>query len=308
MSKPAARVGDQGTPPHTPPTLAPGVGSLNVHIGGKPAWRANLDRHICALPIAPPAPAPHGPEACYFGSLSVMINSQMAVRLGDILIGLGPPNPVLLGLPTVLIGDIGFGLADPSNMAEFCKEFAQLVADWGTLTPEQRRQQLEDMTNRQLDKSGVPEQSVQGSASHDPGNAQYDFTSDTLEVSQAQLGSPAIDPGGARQLANSVWHEARHAEQWNLMARQAAGQGQSAAQLSQGMGITPGAAQSAAANPLTGASPQSNLAQASNDSVYGSRGNYRNDVLNDIDNRYDEYRALPEEQDAWNTGDSLPCG
>ena len=32
------------------------------------------------------------------------------------------------------------------------------------------------------------------------------------------------------------------------------------------------------------------------------------DVLNDIQNRYQEYRALPEEQDAWRTGDSLPCG
>ena len=79
-----------------------------------------------------------------------MINGQMAVRQGDILIGAGPPNSVLAGLPSVLIGDMGFGLADPANMAEFCQEFARLVEDWPKLTPEARRQRLEDMTNKQL--------------------------------------------------------------------------------------------------------------------------------------------------------------
>jgi len=308
MSKPAARVGDQGSPPHAPPPLTPGPGSSDVSIGDRPAWRANLDKKVCATPIAPPAPAPHGPESASLGSLSVMINDQMAVRQGDILVGAGPPNTIMLGLRSVLIGDIGFGLADASNMDEFCSDFAALVDDWENLTPEERRQQLEDMINRQLDKSGVPRQSVTGSASHAPGNAQYDFGRGSLEVSQASLNSPTLNSGGARQLANSLYHEARHAEQWSLMARHAAGQGRSAAQISSGMGVTPGMAQSASANPLSGVSPQGNLGRASYESVYGSGGQNRNNVLNDINNRYDEYRALPEEQDAWSTGDATPCG
>ena len=308
MSKPAARVGDNGTPPHTPTPLAPGPGSTNVLVDNKPAWRANIDKAVCALPIAPPAPAPHGPETCFLGSLSVMINHQMAVRMGDILIGAGPPNVVASGCTKVLIGDIGFGLADRANMDEFCKEFAELVAEWGSLTPQERQDRLEEIINRQLGKSGVPQQSVAGSASHAAGNAQYDYPSGTLEISQAQLNSPALSAGGARQLANALYHEARHAEQWHLMARHAAGQGRSAAQLASSMGITPGMAQAAATNPLTGTSPQGNLAQTGYESVYGSRGQSRNAVLDDINNRYDEYRALPEEQDAWNTGDSTPCG
>jgi uncharacterized Zn-binding protein involved in type VI secretion len=308
MTKPAARVGDASTPPHAPGTLTPGPGSVDVSIGNKPAWRANIDTAACTTPIAPPAPAPHGPEKCYLGSLSVMINNQMAVRQGDILIGAGPPNPVLLGFPTVLIGDVGFGLMDPANMSEFCKEFTQLMNDWATLTPEQRRARLEDAINRQLGKSGLPRQSVVGNASHAPGNAQYSYQSGALEVSQSQLNSASLSPQGARQLANAVYHEARHAEQWHLMARLAAGRGQSAAQIQSSTFMTPATAQAAAANPLTGTSAQSNLANASYDSVYGPRGAYRNGVLNDIQNRYSEYRALPEEQDAWNTGDTLPCG
>jgi hypothetical protein len=224
------------------------------------------------------------------------------------LVGAAPPNQVLLGEFTVLIGDMGFGLADPANMAEFCADFAQLVKDWGSLTPRQREERMEEIINKQLGKSGVNRQSVAGSPSHAPGNAQYDFTSGTLEVSRAQVNSPTITANAARPLANSLYHEARHAEQWHLMARQAAGSGQSAAQITNGMGVTPAMGQSAAAKPLSGMSPQSNLAQSSYDSVYGSRGNYRGTVLGDIQNRYNEYRALPEEQDAWATGDGLPCG
>jgi uncharacterized Zn-binding protein involved in type VI secretion len=86
---------------------------------GKPAWRANLDKQACTLPIAPPAPAPHGPEICVLGSMSVLINNQMAVRQGDLLVGAGPPNPVLVGCPTVQIGDEPFGLEDPANTLQF---------------------------------------------------------------------------------------------------------------------------------------------------------------------------------------------
>ena len=116
---PAARVGSNATPPHVPPTLGPGPGALTVQVGGGPAWRANVDIHACTLPIAPPAPAPHGPEICVLGSLSVLIDNQMAVRQGDMLTGAGPPDAVLLGVVTVLIGDPGIGLADPANMSEF---------------------------------------------------------------------------------------------------------------------------------------------------------------------------------------------
>jgi uncharacterized Zn-binding protein involved in type VI secretion len=116
---PAAKVGSTGTAPHVPAALAPGPGALKVHVGGGPAWRANVDIHTCTLPIAPPAPAPHGPEICFLGSLSVLTDSQMAVRQGDLLTGAGPPNPVMVGVPTVLIGDPGIGLAAPPNVSEF---------------------------------------------------------------------------------------------------------------------------------------------------------------------------------------------
>jgi uncharacterized Zn-binding protein involved in type VI secretion len=96
---PAARVGDMtghGTP------LSPGPGSVNVFIGGQPAWRAVIDVHACPLSNGP---QPHVGGNLPVGSLTVFINNQPAARQGDTITeGGGGPNPIAAGLPTVMIG------------------------------------------------------------------------------------------------------------------------------------------------------------------------------------------------------------
>ena len=97
MGQPAARVGDQtshGTP------LAPGPGSVNVLIGGRPAWRAGADFHACPLFNGP---SPHVGGVVAVGSPTVLIGGLPAARQGD-LVAEGPPNAILLGETTVLIG------------------------------------------------------------------------------------------------------------------------------------------------------------------------------------------------------------
>lgn len=98
MGLPAARVADQtshGTP------LAPGPGSVNVLIGGKPAWRAGSDSHLCPLFDGP---KPHVGGVVAIGSTTVLINSLPAARQTDQVVEAGAPNAILLGEPTVLIG------------------------------------------------------------------------------------------------------------------------------------------------------------------------------------------------------------
>ena len=98
MGLPAARVGDQtghGTP------LTPGIGSVNVLIGGRPAWRAVADTHICPLFDGP---KPHVGGVVAVGSTSVLINNLPAARQGDQVVEAGAPNPIAFGEPTVLIG------------------------------------------------------------------------------------------------------------------------------------------------------------------------------------------------------------
>jgi len=98
MGQPAARLGDQtshGTP------LAPGIGSVNVLIGNKPAWRATADFHACPLVDGV---KPHVGGVVAVGSFSVLINGLPAARQGDQIVEVGAPNAILLGEPTVLIG------------------------------------------------------------------------------------------------------------------------------------------------------------------------------------------------------------
>jgi uncharacterized Zn-binding protein involved in type VI secretion len=98
MGQPAARVGDltsHGTP------LGPGPGSVNVLIGGQPAWRATADIHACPLVTGV---VPHVGGTVAVGSVTVLINNLPAVRQGDFVVESAPPNSIVLGAPTVLIG------------------------------------------------------------------------------------------------------------------------------------------------------------------------------------------------------------
>ena len=96
----AARVGDPTS--HGTPLTPLGPPSINVLIGGQPAWRAMMDVHACPLSNGP---QPHVGGSVLKGSLTVLINNQPAARQGDSVVeGGGGPNSIVMGLPTVLIG------------------------------------------------------------------------------------------------------------------------------------------------------------------------------------------------------------
>jgi uncharacterized Zn-binding protein involved in type VI secretion len=93
-----ARVGD---PVVHGGLLFPGIGSLNVFIGGMPAWRAGVDTYLCTAPGTP-----HGIGVAMPGAATVLINGFPAARAGDCVIeASGGADMILLGCPTVLIGD-----------------------------------------------------------------------------------------------------------------------------------------------------------------------------------------------------------
>jgi len=104
MGKPAARVGDM----HVCPMITPGVppiphvggpilppGCPTVLIGGMPAAGMG-DMCTCAGP----------PDSIVLGSTGVFIGGKPAARMGDMTAHGGS---IVLGLPTVLIGETGSG-------------------------------------------------------------------------------------------------------------------------------------------------------------------------------------------------------
>ena len=63
---------------------------------------AGADIHICSVPMPIP---PHGPGVVIDGSKTVMINNLPACRMGDqVLEAVAPPNVIVSGAPTVIIG------------------------------------------------------------------------------------------------------------------------------------------------------------------------------------------------------------
>jgi uncharacterized Zn-binding protein involved in type VI secretion len=66
------------------------------------AAAGGADIHVCATPLPIP---PHGPGVVVNGSQTVLINNLAACRAGDTIVeAVGPPNAIVMGLPTVIIG------------------------------------------------------------------------------------------------------------------------------------------------------------------------------------------------------------
>lgn len=283
--------------------LAPGPGSTNVTTNGKNQWRADVDSHVCSHP---PSDAT---EICKLGSLTVTVNNKMAVRVDDFLTGAGAPNTITTGAATVLIGDIPQGLW--ANWAAFCRAMCELMRNWASLTPAQRQAGLSQAINASLARSGVPQVGINPTTFGNPNTqGQLDFHNWNLDINQNLLNSSALTEAQMQDLGNKILHEARHAEQWFAIAQHQAGQGSTAAEIAVNTGIPQSVANAAAANPAAADSYIDTFGGAMNQSVYGADGAYRNGVLNGLNNSptaqgYDQYRALPEERDAWRTGDMM---
>lgn len=96
---PAARMGD--TTAHGGTIV---VGFPMVMIGGQPAARVG-DMHACPMqtPGVPPIPHVGGPILPP-GSPTVLIGGMPAARMGDLATCVGPPDTIVSGCVTVIIG------------------------------------------------------------------------------------------------------------------------------------------------------------------------------------------------------------
>jgi uncharacterized Zn-binding protein involved in type VI secretion len=110
LGQPAARLTDMHVCPMVDPGPKPHVGgpiigpcSPNIMIGMLPAARVT-DKATCIGP----------PDVIVQGSPTVLFNNLMAARLGD---STAHGGKIVVGMPTVLIGDHGGG---PASMSKPC--------------------------------------------------------------------------------------------------------------------------------------------------------------------------------------------
>lgn len=209
-----------------------------------------------------------------------------------------------------------------------------VVDGWAKLaTSKDRLAALVALVNKKLVAAGVPPR--EGRLRHEPGEPrQLDFTTWTMLVGQGPLGRESLSEAEAKDLADTVYHEARHTEQWFNMAQLRAGQGLSAKALVTELDIPADIATKARA-PLVRGSMKLLIAQGWWDSVYGTGSAHREKVLTEVDKAstalraardkeqadpseenkaaataalarfqkaFAAYQNLPEENDAWATG------
>jgi uncharacterized Zn-binding protein involved in type VI secretion len=116
---PASRLTDMHTCPMVTPGLPPiphvggpinGPCSPNVIIGNLPAARVT-DMAVCVGP----------PDVIVKGSPTVKINGLMAARIGDMTAHGGV---IVMGFPTVIIGEVGMGGAQGATLRAAAKSGA----------------------------------------------------------------------------------------------------------------------------------------------------------------------------------------
>jgi hypothetical protein len=197
------------------------------------------------------------------------------------------------------------GIQEPANIEQYVREV------WGEanscMNPDDRANAVVAHVNEQLTAVGVPNVGWHFDSSKGV-NAAFDFQTWNMALGDTPYHMDVADNATPEQQAwqvSSVYHEARHAEQWFRMARERIGLGATAEQAAHAMHIPIEIAQWAALNPITQCDASQYEAEEWYQSVYGSGAPHRATTLHDVQGHYQDYRNLPEEHDAWATGDSV---
>lgn len=217
----------------------------------------------------------------------------------------------------------------------------EVIDEWATLaTAEARRDRLVELVNQRLASAGVPPVTPAFDANANNAGS-FSFATWVMRIGRARLEGDSISEEDARNIAATVYHEARHTEQWFRMAQLRASQGLGVAALATELGIEARIARLARAEPLVRGSMDAVIAQGWWDSVYGSGSAHREAVLTEVDRASTERRAaqtafdtngtaanqtrldranerfatafaayqnLPEENDAWATEPAAAAG
>ena len=120
----------------------------------------------------------------------------------------------------------GFGLNSDANQREFAAKFDKLHKNWATLTTVKRIEQLQTLANEQLSKTGVPVMSLRSlplNAGTDScsGHSYGYFAADNwnMVLASEDVNVRNLKSADAGEMADTLYHESRHAEQSYLVAR-----------------------------------------------------------------------------------------
>jgi hypothetical protein len=192
------------------------------------------------------------------------------------------------------------GLARSEAVTEFVND--TYGTTYSSMSAADRAVALITAANEQLEAAGVPP--IRLTPTWDATGstwATFHFPGWSMNLNPTNFDPNYYDTLTADQqndVASTVYHEARHAEQWFRMARERAGLGATQANL-EGLSYPADIALLALANPILQCDRSQYEAEEWYESVYGTGSAHRDTTLTNPGANYDQYRSLPEERDAW---------
>lgn len=190
------------------------------------------------------------------------------------------------------------GLADEKHEKSFAKAAHDIFDEWDKLKDAKHRAlALVKKVNHELSGAGVP--SVNEFVTKLPGGAvgEFDAVNWIMLVDPEAVSKDTPTDEEAGEIVNTIYHEARHAEQSFLMARLLRARGKSAAEIADEMPIPAPIATVAAGQPLRLGTPEAVLAQGLFDETYGVQSGHTAQVYATLSKRDAELKRAQAARD-----------
>ncbi|HEY2710739.1 MAG TPA: Ig-like domain-containing protein [Caulobacteraceae bacterium] len=241
------------------------------------------------------------------------LSQKFGVPVDQIAITNGIKNPDYIeeGQTLSIYPAYTSGLDQDKTVSSYDAGVEQLKADWPTLTADQRRQQFLALANAALATAGVPPLAAIADDPTKVGfNASFAGSTNSMNVAPGVFTAPTVTDDFIENLASTIYHESRHAEQLFQILR--LGPSMGVAKTTYSRIATPTVLNAAYAHPLNPSSLDAIYAKAFYNSEYGSGAQYRTGVLQQAlalppgvswnaaqMQVYHAYTSLPEEADAF---------
>jgi hypothetical protein len=184
------------------------------------------------------------------------------------------------------------GLGRGRAIRGYQRELGQMESKWSAMAVSQRTQHLTDVINGSLRRVGVHEVTVQSAALSEGTHGKFIFQEWQVQINETVLHSPTLTAKQFQDLANTLYHEARHAEQWFHIAGYLALQGLDATGIEQLTYMKPNPVLAAMRNARKMSKQQIADAKAYTENIYGEKSGYRNATLEASENEQQTQKQL----------------
>jgi hypothetical protein len=171
------------------------------------------------------------------------------------------------------------GLGSGRAMRSYKRQMAALEGKWAALSVSERVQHMSDIVNPSLRKIGVHEVSVAQATLPITTNGQFDFVAWKVVVNENIVTAKTLTKKQFQGLVNTLYHEARHVEQWYQIAGYLAQHGMDQKGIFDLTGMPPAPILAAMANANKWSKQQMADAKAYCDSIYMHNAGYRDATL-----------------------------